>query len=134
MPVFQAPASIFGKITVDCLIEAPTNFAYASSYQIDTSLKNDYAASGTLNGNITFTFTNVAANHQGMWAVRQDATGNRTVTITPPGGWSLYRDASVVSLAASAAANSVTIYTYAFVAVGGLNIMYVGKLTPVAGA
>lgn len=134
MPVFQAPPSVLGKLTVDCLLEAPTNFAYAASYQIDTSIKNDYVASGTLTGNITFTFVNVAPNHQGMWAVRQDATGNRTVTITAPGGWTLYRDASVVSLAAAPAANAVTVYTYAFVAVGGLNMMYVGKLTPVTGA
>ena len=133
MPVFQAPPSVLGKLTVDALFEAPTTFTYAASYQIDTSIKNDYACSGTLTGDITFTFTNVATNHQGLWAVRQDGTGGRLVTITAPGGWTLYRDAGTASLAAASAANAVTVYTYAFIAVGGLNMMYVGKLVPVVG-
>jgi hypothetical protein len=132
MPVFQAPPNVFGPITVGAILEAPTTFAYASSYAIDTSIKNDFAASGTLTGDITFTFSNASTNHQGMWAVRQDSTGGRLVTITAPGGWTLYREVGTPSLAAASGANAVTIYTYAFIAVGGLNMMFIGKLIPVA--
>lgn len=127
-------AGVAGRLTVDAVIEAPTTFAYASSYAIDPSIKNDFAASGTLTGNITFTFTSMAAGQQGFLAVRQDGTGGRTVTFTAPGGWTIYRDTGTANLQAASAANAVTVYTYAFVAVGGLNMLFIGKLSPVAGS
>jgi hypothetical protein len=125
-------AATVGRLTVDAILESPTTFAYASSVPLNTSIKNDFAQSDVLTGNIAFTFPNAAANQQGKFSVRQDATGGRTVTITAPAGWTLYRDSNTSNLTAAAGANAVTIYTYAFEAVGGVNVMFIGKLTPVA--
>jgi len=124
-------AGAVGRLTVDAILETPTSFAYAANVALDVGVKNDYVCSGTLTGNITFTFTNAANGRQGLLAVKQDGTGGRTVTFTAPAGWTAFRDSNTANLAAASGANAITLYSYAFLSVGGTQMLFIGKLTPV---
>lgn len=118
-----------GRVTVDAILEAPSTPAYAASVTLDTAIKNDFAI-GTLTGNIAITLSNPAAGRQGFIAVRQDATGGRTVSIAAS-GYTNYRDVNTTDLVASATANAITVYAYAMIVVGGVNMLLLSKLTPV---
>lgn len=122
-------ALTLGRVTVDAILETPTSVAYAASVTLDTSVKNDFVI-GTLTGNIAITLSNPAAGRQGFIAVRQDATGSRTVSISAS-GYTNYRDVNTADMVAAAAANAITVYAYAMVVVGGVNMLLLNKLTPV---
>lgn len=120
-------AASVGRLTVDAVLEVPTNIAYAAAVTLDAAVKNDYAI-GVLTGPCAITWSNPAAGRQGTVAVRQDGTGSRAVTLTAPGGWTLMRDSVLADLAAAQAANAITLYTWAFVAVGGAQVLLCSKL------
>ena len=48
-----------------------------------------------------------------------------------PTGWTLYREANTPDLNVALEPNAVTIFTYAFLTIGDLNMLFVGKLQPV---
>lgn len=125
-------AGTVGRLTADAFLEAPTGFAYAANISLDTSIKNDFVATGALTGNTTITFQNSATGHQGFIAVRQDATGNRTVTFASAAGYTIMRDAGTANLQPAPGANAITIYTYTHVMLAGSPVLFIGKLTPVA--
>ena len=131
LSLFPGAAGAVGRLTVDAILETPTSFAYAANYAIDVGVKNDYVCSGTLTGNIAFTFNNSANGRQGLISVKQDGTGGRTVTFTAPAGWTVYRDSNTANLQAASAAGAITLYSYAFLIVGGTQMLFIGKLTPV---
>lgn len=122
-------ALTLGRVTVDAILEAPTVVAYASTVTLDTSIKNDFVI-GSLTGNIAITLSNPAAGRQGLIAVRQDATGGRTVSIAAS-GYTNYRDINTPDLAAASGVSTITVYAYAMVVVGGVNMLLLSKLTPV---
>lgn len=120
------PASV-GRLTVDTILETPTNIPYAATVTLDAAVKNDYTI-GLLTGPCAITWSNPAAGRQGTVTVRQDATGNRAVTLTAPGGWTLMRDAAIADLTAGQAANTITLYTWSCLTVGGANILLCSKV------
>lgn len=123
-------AATVGRLTVDAILETPTSVTYAATLNLDTSIKNDFVITA-LGGNLAITFTNVAAGRQGFVAVRQDSTtAGRTVSFAAS-GWTVYRDSGTVDLIASPAVNTITVYTYAFITIAGVNMLLMGKLTPV---
>lgn len=120
-------AGALGTVTADAFLEVPTNIPYAANVTLDAAAKNDYTI-GQLTGPCAITWANPGAGRQGTVTVRQDATGNRAVTLTAPGGWTLQRDSLLSDLAAAQAANAITLYTWVFVSVGGANILLCSKV------
>ena len=115
-----------GVITVDALLEVPANVAYAASVTIDVGAKNGFVI-GLLTGALTVGWANPAVGCQGWFAVKQDATGGRGVTINAPAGFTIVRDSALASLAPSLDPNTLTLYTYIMFALGGTNYCYLSK-------
>lgn len=119
-----------GRLTVDAILETPTGFTNTGSINLDVSIKNDFVINtGGMTGNLTLTLINPANGRQGIIAVRQDATGSRTITFSVA-GYTLYSDPGTPDLQPSPTPNSITIYTYALLQVGGASIAYFSKITP----
>jgi hypothetical protein len=115
-----------GQVTVDAVHDAPVALTLSSGAATHNSQASNRAQL-TLSANATLTLSNLANGRRGIIAVRQDATGSRTLAFTTT-GWTQLRDASFGDLAPSAAASSVTLYTYACEVLGGTQYIIFGKL------
>jgi len=125
VPVFQAPGTFFGRVTADVYLQTANAIAYSASLSLDVSLRNDFQI-GVLTGNLSVTFTNPSVGRQGFVWVRQDATGSRTVSFAAS-GYTVLKDVSLVDVNPQAAANSVTVYTYTMVSLGGTDYLVITK-------
>lgn len=101
--------------------------AYAAAVNINMRDSGGVVAVGQLTGNIAFDFINVFPGSQIAIYVRQDAGGSHTVTFNAPVGWTLQDDVNLADLQAGATGDQVTAYAVAFIQVGGLSLMHVGK-------
>jgi hypothetical protein len=104
---------------------APLSVAYASALSLDTALCSDFAI-GALTGNLIVTLANPAAGRRGTIAVRQDATGGRTVQIIAS-GFVRYRDTDLANLDAGSAARAITLYSYEMSVVAGEAVLELGR-------
>lgn len=105
---------------------APTPAAPAFSASISLDANTQHHDIGKLTANIAISFTNYAIGKSLTFSVKQDATGNRTLTVTPPGGYTLDRDFWADDNP-QMPANTRTLYTIVFYAQDGANYCAVGK-------
>lgn len=113
-------------LTAPVYLSTPAAPAYAASVALDVGASNDFHV-GTLTGNITFTFDNPAVGRQGLILVKQDGTGNRTATFTAPATYTLLRDVGWADNSPQPGANTMTLYSYSMIALGGTNYLLIGK-------
>lgn len=116
-----------GAVTAVALRVTPQTVGFAASITLNANTGNDFLID-VLTGNCTITWSNALSGNQGSVSVRQDATGGRTVTFTPPAGYTLRRDSAVADLAAAASPNAITVYTWAFFPIGGQNALIMSKM------
>lgn len=110
-------ASSLGRVTVEALYQTATaNNAATGALSLDVSTKNDFTL--FLTGNVTLTLTNGANGMQGNIWVKQDTTGNRTLSITATGATRMTEKAAA-SITPQAEASTVTHYSYCFVTING---------------
>jgi hypothetical protein len=124
-------AITLGRVTVDTIVSPPTAVAYASAITLDVSAENSFTIA--LGGSPIVTFTNMLAGSSGSVAVRQDATGKRTVTFVAA-GWNVYRDSAGSDLLPAQAPNAITVYSYRFEVVAGVNVLRISRTSLAAGA
>lgn len=113
-------------LTAAAFLATPNAPVFASSLAIDVGAKNDHYV-GVLTGDITFTFTNPAVGRQGLIGVKQDGTGNRQCTFTPPATYTLLRDVGWGDYLPQPGINTMTLYSYSMFALGGTNYLLIGK-------
>jgi hypothetical protein len=115
-----------GQVTVDAVHDAPVALTLSSGAATHNSQASNRAQL-TLTANATLTLSNLANGRRGIIAVRQDATGSRTLALTTT-GWTQLRDTSYVDLAPASAAGAVTLYTYACEILNSVQYIIFGKL------
>lgn len=123
--VVSGATSFTGAITAPSFIPVPAAPVYSASLSLDANTQHHDV--GKLTGNITITPTNAAIGKSFTFSVKQDATGSRTVTITPPGGYTLDADVGWADSNPQPGANTRTLYTIVFYAQDGTNYCGWGK-------
>lgn len=99
------------------IADPATNFAWSSNTAtVDVSLAHNFTATNTLTGNSTITLSNGVDGCNGLIYVKQDGTGNRTLTFTISGR-TVIRDLNTPDTNPLGAANSITVYQYYYVTI-----------------
>lgn len=114
------------RCNLQCIDNPFSAIAYNANVALPLNSYNNFVI-GALTGNITFTFSNPASGKAGLIMVQQDAVGARTVTFTPPAGWTLIRDESIADLTPNIAANKITRYAYLFYTLGATQYLEITK-------
>ena len=104
----------------------PTVLPYAAAVDVDVQVGADFAIDA-LTGVIALSLINPYPGAQGLIYVRQDGTGGNSLSFVPPAGWTVQFDPALVDLECGQAPDEVTVYSYAFVVVGGLNLLHIAK-------
>lgn len=125
-------ATFTGGVSAPVFSGTASALAFSASTALDLNTANDFFI-GALTANITFTFTNPAADKQGLILVIQDGTGSRTVTFTPPATYTLMKDSTLANLTPASGAGTITLYSYALFTLNGTNYLSIGKSFIVAG-
>lgn len=118
-----------GYVNAQNLFSSPTTLTWSSSLSVDALGCNDYRC--VLAGNTAVTFTRCIDGYAGTFYVKQNGTGNYTVsfaaTAYPSGSVTVVKDTSLSDLNPNPAANSITMYAYNCVALGGTLYVHVAK-------
>lgn len=118
-----------GYVNAQNLFSTPTTLTWSSSLSVDALGCNDYRC--VLAGNTAVTFTRCIDGYAGTFYVKQNSTGNYTAsfaaTAYPSGSVAVIKDTSLSDLNPNPAANSITMYAYNCVALGGTLYVHVAK-------
>jgi hypothetical protein len=118
--------SFTGAVTATAYLASPATYSYAASVALAVNTSNDHRI-GLLTGNITFTFTGAAEGRQGCIIVKQDTTGGRTATFTPPAGYTLLKDVGWGDYNPQLTLSTLTLFSYSMINAGGTDYLVIGK-------